>query len=74
MTNLLVGLMWLDFAFRITSGLARVESKIADGPTRDLFEALVQLGAVVVPAKLPTWAWDLWDDSAAPTWNAAGVA
>ena len=73
-TNMLIGQMWLDFAFRTTGvGLARVESKsnVADGPTRDFFDVLVQLGALEVPAKLPTWAWDLWGDIADPTWNAA---
>ena len=57
------GLRWLGYAgLDCDLHVARVESKanIADGPSRDEFCFLNDLGAVYVPPVLPSWIDDIW--------------
>ena len=61
--NLSVGQTWLQAAeLGVGINFVRVEpaSNLADGPTRDHFEYLNQLGAVEVPPRWPAWVYELW--------------
>ena len=61
--NYAVGQAWLDMtSMGISMTGTRVESKanVADGPTRDYFEILVNKGATFVEPRLPSWVFSLW--------------
>ena len=61
--NMTFGQLWLEFAcHRVGFAGYRAESKanIADGPTRDHFVLLEELGAQFVEPVLPPWVEDLW--------------
>jgi len=67
--NAAVGKFWQEMAVAAAAFTVwRVEShaNIADGPSRQKFDELRQLGALQVPSVLPAWALDLWAKQAGP--------
>ena len=61
--NMVAGKLWLSLVKDdIAMHMGRVPSKsnIADDPTRDNMELLIEFGSVEVSPKLPRWMADLW--------------
>ena len=61
--NAICGHLWLDIVkANAALNIVRVESKanIADGPTRDRFQLLEELGSLLVTPVLPTWLANFW--------------
>ena len=62
--NMMVGRFWLRVAEqRQAFFVSRVESEanVADGPTRDSFDAVRALGGRFVRPVLPDWLLDVWE-------------